>query len=177
MAAALALAAGAAGAVYAATHRDAQTGRHNGTGASPTGGTTLSASAAPVGYAACTVAGVSAYCPVHPLCWGTITPVSGAVATAPRIDCGALHSWESFAAGYLPAGAVNLPPDKLLTDPTIKRICGDVVLAARSTSPGDTQGWSVRVLPETPTSSPAVFHCLAAPPSGGRWRGSAFITG
>lgn len=177
----LAVAAGAAGAWYAGMHRDGQTGQHSGGGQSPAGTTGPSGAPArggtPDGYTACTVAGTSAYCPKQPLCWGGITNIGGTPPTARRINCDEPHYWESFAAGNLPAGATDLPFDRLLTNQTIGRICADNVLAARSSSPADTQGWTVRALPQAPASGPAVFHCLAAPPSGGEWRGHAFISG
>jgi hypothetical protein len=172
---------------YAVTHRDRSAGQHSGADPSPggsagaTAATGVSGTAAhggaPDGYAACTVAGISAYCPKQPLCWGQITQTGGPLPTASRIDCDDLHFWESFAAGTLPAGAMQQPSDKLLTDPTVGKVCGGSVLAARSRSPGDTQGWTVQALPQAPASGPRIFHCLAAPATGGEWRSHAFISG
>jgi molecular chaperone HscA len=175
----LVVAVGAAG-VWYATHRDRQAGQHLGTGRSPGGSTgstgvsgAVAGGGAPDGYAACTVAGTHMYCPQQPVCWSEITPVDGR-PTAHRIGCDEPHYWESFAAGDLPAGVAGLPSDKLRTDQSIGRVCADAVLAARSSSPGDTQGWTVTVLPQESASGPAVFHCLAAPPDGGARRGHAF---
>ncbi|WP_405095996.1 serine/threonine-protein kinase [Micromonospora sp. NBC_01412] len=115
----------------------------------------------------------AAFCPTRPLCWRGLTSVSGNAMPPRRVDCTADHAWETFAATYLPADAVDVPQDELMARADVGAACSGSVMAARSDG-RTTTAWVREAWPIQLTGTEVwLVHCLARPETGDP-SGSAF---
>lgn len=90
-----------------------------------------------------------------------------------RVDCTADHAWETFAATYLPADAVDVPQDELMARADVGAACSGSVMAARSDG-RTTTAWVREAWPIQLTGTEVwLVHCLARPETGDP-SGSAF---
>nr|MDT0660372.1 Hsp70 family protein [Micromonospora sp. DSM 115978] len=177
-AALIAVLAGTAGTVIWADRR----GAADATGDSPTGPTATGDVLVrpPVGTEILVPAGLVAcddqFCPATPMCWGGLTAISGVAGRLSPVDCAQPHHWETFAAGLLPAEAVQARQDDLLTFPAIARVCSEGVRDGLSRDPADTRGWRIDAWPVPVGDGTWLFHCLSSPGTG-EWTGFRFGAG
>ncbi|TDO36473.1 serine/threonine-protein kinase [Paractinoplanes brasiliensis] len=115
-------------------------------------------------------------CPTEPLCWGGMTAINGQAHPPSRIDCAQEHSWETFVAIPMPAGAVAARQDSLMSRADIAKACSAAVMAAQSRDAAAIRSWRRDAWPITlPGSDGPLLHCLAAPALGDT-TGAAFKT-
>jgi serine/threonine-protein kinase len=105
-----------------------------------------------------------------------VTSISGNALPPRRIPCTQSHSWETFAANYLPADAVGGPQDNLMERADIAAACSASVLASRSNDRSATNGWVRDAWPiQVKGTDIWIVHCLARPESADSSK-SAFLT-
>jgi hypothetical protein len=161
--------------------------RASGTAGSPAGGAatatqtpspTVSPTATlPAALVVCRQSAGGALCPTTPLCWGDLVDNGDRRAEIATTSCGAAHRWEAYAAGRLPADAVDVTIAERNTRPEITRVC-TVARERGRTRPGvDTTTWTHDVLPMTIPGYGAFFFCIAADRTGPSPAAPVFITG
>ncbi|MGN9811346.1 serine/threonine-protein kinase [Micromonospora sp. BQ11] len=150
---------------------DRSAGSAAGAGAGQPSTAPTDAAARAAGFTSCG----TALCPTSPLCWGGLTSISGKAMPPGRVDCAKSHRWETFAATYLPADAVEGPQDDLMARADIAAACSASVLASRGGTT-NTTGWVRDAWPVQFTGTDIwIVHCLAQPETG-EASGSAFST-
>ncbi|WP_433530234.1 serine/threonine-protein kinase [Micromonospora sp. CA-263727] len=92
-------------------------------------------------------------------CFGPVQ-VRGQRATASRVSCDRRHTWESYAEGVLPAALVGAGHDRIVADPTVRRVCNEETFRLVS---GIRQpvGWHFEVLPPADPDADTTYRCLA----------------
>jgi hypothetical protein len=130
---------------------------------------------APAGFAACDHLAPGALCTTVPRCWGGLVILAGTDISARPLGCEQPHYWQTYAAGRLPADAVGLPLEQIAARTEVARVCTPAMMAARTVRGRRTAGWEREIFPQQIRGQTDwIFHCLAGPPEGGEWTGSAF---
>ncbi|MDG4804242.1 serine/threonine-protein kinase [Micromonospora sp. WMMD980] len=81
-------------------------------------------------------------------------------AEASRVPCDGQHTWETYAAGDLPAALAGAAYDAVTADPAVRKICNTGTLRLVSGA-ASASGWNLEVLPPDATGSDRTYRCLA----------------
>ncbi|MFI5835237.1 protein kinase, partial [Micromonospora sp. NPDC051300] len=81
-------------------------------------------------------------------------------AEASRVPCDGQHTWETYAAGDLPASLAGAAHDAVTADPGVRRICNTGTFRLVSGVKKAT-GWNLEVLPPAATEADRTYRCLA----------------
>ncbi|MBQ1042879.1 MULTISPECIES: serine/threonine-protein kinase [unclassified Micromonospora] len=80
-------------------------------------------------------------------------------AEASRVPCDGQHTWETYAAGDLPAGLAGAKHGAVAADPVVGKVCNPDTF--RVVSGADAaNGWNLEVLPPE-TDADRTYRCLA----------------
>ncbi|MGW5016342.1 hypothetical protein ACWEOR_30445 [Micromonospora chalcea] len=80
-------------------------------------------------------------------------------AEASRVPCDGQHTWETYAAGDLPAGLAGAKHDAVVADPAVGKVCNpDTFRVVSGADPAN--GWNLEVLPPE-TDADRTYRCLA----------------
>ncbi|WP_320067729.1 serine/threonine-protein kinase [Micromonospora sp. RTGN7] len=92
-------------------------------------------------------------------CFGPVR-VRGLLAEAQRLPCDGRHTWETYAAGELPASLVGVGHDRVKADPAVLGVCNPVTFRLTS-GIAYTSGWHLEVLPPDGSTTDRTYRCLA----------------
>jgi hypothetical protein len=102
-------------------------------------------------------------CPGELECFGPMR-IDGTRATATRVACTGRHSWETYAAGDLPAEVDAADHQAIWRDSTVQKVC-NVNTFRTTTQLRSTGGWQFQILPPDGDDALApgerTFRCLA----------------
>ncbi|WP_203728892.1 serine/threonine-protein kinase [Paractinoplanes durhamensis] len=135
---------------FSRDNSDSATGATGTTGAKSGAGS----AAVPAGFTACD----KVYCPAAPLCWGGMTAINGHAQPPGRIDCAEPHSYQTYAAIALPAGALDIRTSLLMAQPDIAAACSPELLASRTNA---AAGFTPDAWPVQQSDQTWLLHCLA----------------
>ncbi len=118
-----------------------------------------------------------ALCPAIPLCWGDLVDDGDRRAEIATTSCSTSHRWEAYAAGRLPADAVDITTTERNARPEITRVCTAARASARTRPGADTTTWTRDVQPMAIPGYGEFFFCIAADRTGPPPAGPVFIIG
>ncbi|MEN3356367.1 MAG: hypothetical protein V7637_349 [Mycobacteriales bacterium] len=161
--------------------------RASGTGGSPPAGsatvtqtpspTPSAAAGLPAALVSCGRSTGGALCPTIPLCWGDLVDNGGRRAETATTSCGTSHRWEAYAAGRLPADAVDVTTTERNARPEVTRVCTAARERDRTRPGADTTAWARDVQPMAIPGYGEFFFCVAADHTGHPPAAPVFITG
>ncbi|WP_405115648.1 serine/threonine protein kinase [Micromonospora sp. NBC_01405] len=93
-------------------------------------------------------------------CFGPVRLVRGTRAEAPRLPCDGRHTWETYAAGELPATLAGAGHAQVSADPAVRRVCNPMTFRLTS-GIASTSGWHLEVLPPEEADTDRTYRCLA----------------
>ncbi|MFG1675702.1 serine/threonine-protein kinase [Micromonospora sp. NPDC049282] len=81
-------------------------------------------------------------------------------AEASRVPCDGRHTWETYAAGDLPAALAGAAHDAVTADPAVRKVCNTGTFRLVS-GVEPASGWNLEVLPPAATEPDRTYRCLA----------------
>ncbi|MEV0001375.1 serine/threonine-protein kinase [Micromonospora sp. NPDC050980] len=92
-------------------------------------------------------------------CYGPVR-LRGDRAEASRVPCDGRHTWETYAAGDLPAALAGAAHDAVAADPAVRKVCNVGTLRLVS-GVEPANGWNLEVLPPAASEPDRTYRCLA----------------